>query len=231
MRSRQRGGIAAGAATLGMEVVRDAVADDPAGTPGALELLQRSRAGDGAAFGLLLAQYSRYLSLLARLRIGRDLQGKADADDVVQEAFLEAHRNFTQFRGDTEAEFLAWLRQILAGRLAHLMRHYLGARGRDARLERQLAHDLDESAHGLAGVLVSPASSPSRQAVRREQAVLLADALSALPEHYREVIVLRHLEGLSFVEVAARMQRSEDSVQKLWVRALALLRQSIPEES
>jgi RNA polymerase sigma-70 factor (ECF subfamily) len=57
--------------------------------------------------------------------------------------------------------------------------------------------------------------------------VILADALGQLPEDYREVIILRHLEALPFAEVAARMGRSEDSVQKLWVRALASLRRSL----
>jgi RNA polymerase sigma-70 factor (ECF subfamily) len=78
---------------------------------------------------------------------------------------------------------------------------------------------------------VAPGSSPSGQAARREQAVLLADALDRLPEHYREVIVLRHLEGLPFAEVARRLGRSEDGVQKIWVRALAGLRLALGEES
>lgn len=75
--------------------------------------------------------------------------------------------------------------------------------------------------------LVASTSSPSHRAARREQAVLLAEALGKLSEDYREVIILRHLEQLPFAEVAARMHRSEDSVQKLWVRALARLRQSM----
>jgi RNA polymerase sigma-70 factor (ECF subfamily) len=70
-------------------------------------------------------------------------------------------------------------------------------------------------------------STPSRHAARREQAVLLAEALERLSEDYREVIVLRHLEGLTFPDVAKRMNRSEDSVQKLWVRSLASLRRSL----
>ena len=72
--------------------------------------------------------------------------------------------------------------------------------------------------------LVARTDSPSQQASRREQAVLLADALGKLTDDYREAIVLRHLEGLSFPEVARRMGRSEDSVKKLWARALAKLR-------
>lgn len=193
------------------------------------ELLRAARTGDGAAFGTLLASYERYLALLARLRIGRELQGKVDPADVVQETFLEAHRNFPAFRGETERELLAWLRQILATRLADVVRRYVGAKGRDVRLEQRLAGELDESAAGLNDVLVASATSPSRQAARREQAVLLADALAGLPDHYREVIILRHLEALPFAEVARRMDRSEDSVQKLWLRALGLLRQSLQE--
>ena len=66
--------------------------------------------------------------------------------------------------------------------------------------------------------------SPSQRAIRRERAVLLADAIGKLPDHYREVVILRHLEGLSFRDVARRMDRTTDSVEKLWVRALAGLR-------
>lgn len=201
---------------------------EPASAPE--ELLRLARAGDTVAFGKLLASHERYLSLLARLRIGHDLRSKADPDDLVQEAFLEAHRNFPQFRGTTVAELRAWLRQILAGRLANLVRQYLGARGRDVRLERQITADLDQSSLVLADALVASITSPSGQAARHEQAVLLAEALAALPEHYREVIVLRHVEGLPFAEIAARMERSDDSVQKLWVRALAALRRSFPED-
>jgi RNA polymerase sigma-70 factor (ECF subfamily) len=72
--------------------------------------------------------------------------------------------------------------------------------------------------------LVAPLSSPSQQAARREQAVLLAEALGRLPDDYREVLILRHLEGLSFPELARRLDRSLDSVKNLWTRALARLR-------
>ena len=74
---------------------------------------------------------------------------------------------------------------------------------------------------------VTPQSSPSQQAARREEAVRLADVLCQLPEDYRDVLVLRHLEGLSFPDVAQRMGRSLDSVKNLWARALARLRDSL----
>lgn len=200
-------------------------------TPDPEQLVRLARAGDGAALGQLLEQYRNYLAMLARLQIGRRLQGKVDASDLVQETFLEAYRDFGQFRGTTEQELASWLRRILAWNLANLVQRYCGARRRDVRLERELAAEMDESSRVLDLGLMAKASSPSQQAVRREQAVLLANALEQLPADYREVLMLRHLEELSFPEVARRMGRSLDSVKNLWARALAQLRRVLGGES
>jgi RNA polymerase sigma-70 factor (ECF subfamily) len=190
-------------------------------------LLRLARSGDGPALGHLLELYRPYLALLARLQIGRRLQGKVDAADLVQETYLEAHRDFGQFRGGTESELVAWLRQILATNIANQVRRYYGTQRRDVRLERELVSELDQSSRVLDNGLVASQSSPSQQAARREQAVLLADMLSRLPEDYREVIILRHLEELTFPEIARRMGRSVDSVEKLWARALVRLRRTL----
>ncbi len=152
-------------------------------------LLRAARAGDDGALGALLDLYRAYLSLLARLQIGRRLQGRLDPSDLVQETFLAAGNSFDQFRGMAEAELTAWLRQIMASKVADMVRHNTAGR-RDVRLERQLEEDLDRSSHALSGLLVVPGSSPSQHAVRRENAVLLADALDALPTDYREVLIL-----------------------------------------
>jgi RNA polymerase sigma-70 factor (ECF subfamily) len=189
------------------------------------QLLERARAGDPNALGQLLNLYRHYLSLLARLQVTRRLQGKVDASDLVQEAFLDAHRHFEKFRGTSENQFLHWLRQILAAKLADQWRRYLGAKRRDIRQERVMAADLDRSSALLERGFAASISSPSQQVTRREQAVILANALGQLPDHYREVLVLRHLEGLTFSQVAARMGRTLDSVEKLWLRALARLRE------
>jgi RNA polymerase sigma-70 factor (ECF subfamily) len=188
------------------------------------ELIRRARAGDGDALGQLLERYRNYLLLLTRVQIGRRLQGKFDAADVVQETFLRAHGKFSQFEGATEAEFVCWLREVLASRLAGLVRHYCGTGARNVALERELTRELDQSSRVLDQGLVAAGSSPSHQAARREQAVALADALQHLPEHYREVILLHQVEDLSFPEVAGRMGRSLDSVKNLWIRALTRLR-------
>jgi RNA polymerase sigma-70 factor (ECF subfamily) len=188
------------------------------------QLLCLVRAGQVEAVGPLLELYRNYLSLLARLEIGRRLQRKVDDSDLVQETYLQAHRHFAQFRGTTEAELVSWLRQILADVVAKLVRHYYGTQRRDVRLERDLVAELEQSSRVLGEGLVARQSSPSQQAARREQAVLLADALQQLPESYREVIILVHLEGLGFPLVARRMGRTVDSVKNLWARAVPRLR-------
>jgi RNA polymerase sigma-70 factor (ECF subfamily) len=184
-----------------------------------------ARVGGEAAVGALLEVYRNYLRLLAQIEIGRRLQGKVDASDLVQETFLEAHRNFHRFQGNDEPQFAYWLRQILAARVANLVRHYFGTQGRDIRLEEELAAQMDNSSRMLGHELAGSLTSPSEQAAHREQAVLLADALAKLPTDYREVIVLRHLEGLTFPEVARRLNKTQDSVEKLWLRGLARLKQ------
>ncbi len=196
--------------------------NEPARDPQAL--IRLARAGDGTALGELLELYRQYLTLLARLQIGRRLQGKIDPADLVQETFLEAHRHFAQFHGNTEEVLVSWLRQILAGCLAHVLRRYYGTQRRNLDLERQLADELDRSSHALDRGLFQHSSSPSHKAARREQAVLLADAIARLPENYREVMILHHLEGLTLAETARRLSRTVDSVEKSWARALLQLR-------
>jgi RNA polymerase sigma-70 factor (ECF subfamily) len=193
------------------------------------ELLALARRGDDAALGSLLAVYRHYLAVLASTQIGRRLQGKADASDLVQETFLEAHRHFANFRGATEFEFSGWLRSILAGLIANHVRHYLGTKRRDARLERALAVQLDDMSDTLDRGLAADIKTPSQEAVNREATMRLSKALDLLPPHYRRVILLRQLEGLPFAQVAEQMGRSVESVEKLWVRALAQLRESLGE--
>jgi RNA polymerase sigma-70 factor (ECF subfamily) len=194
------------------------------------QLLHRARGGDAAALGRLLEVYRAYLVVLARVQIGRRLQGKVDASDLVQEAFLGACRDFPQFRGTSEREFLAWLRQILASLLANLVRHYQGTQARDIRLERQLAVELEQSSQALDRGLVAEQSTPSEQAIRREESLLLAEALGRLPAEWRELLILRHLEGLSFPEIARRLGQTVDSLKKQWPRALASLRRLLAGE-
>ena len=177
--------------------------------------------------GELLELYRNYLKLLARAQVDLHLRSRADASDLVQETFLDACRDFHQFRGSTEAALMAWLKKILIYNVAKFIQRQVVAKKRDARrdvsLDRHLAAVNQSSAH-FEAALASPASTPSVQASRRERAAVVADYLAQLPPAYREVILLRNLEGLAFAEVARRMQRSSGAVRILWVRALDHLR-------
>jgi RNA polymerase sigma-70 factor (ECF subfamily) len=172
----------------------------------------------------LLESYRNYLRLLARSGIGDLLRGKADPSDLVQEALLKAHQHFAQFRGQTEAELIAWLRKILARNLADLARRYCAAEGRQVARERSLEDLLDQSADALAQLVATEGSSPSEAAQRRELSVVLADALAELENDYRDVLMLRSIEERDWDDVAQRMDRSPGAVRLLWARALKRLR-------
>jgi RNA polymerase sigma-70 factor (ECF subfamily) len=191
-------------------------------------LLSLAKAGSGPALSRLLERHRGALEVQARLQVGRRLRAKLDFEDLMQELSLEAHRDITQFRGRSEGEFVSWLRKVFATILSNQVRRYLGTRRRDLRRERRIATGRDDTSRAVIDRrLVAPQSSPSQQASRRERAELLAEALQTLPPAYREVIVLRNLEGLSFSDVAERMGRTEDSVKNIWLRALSRLRRML----
>ncbi len=187
-------------------------------------LLEAARARDGTALDTIFDNFTGYLSMLAASQVGPRLRRKLDPDDIVQETLLEAHRQFPQFRGQTGRELIGWIRRILAGQIALTLRRYLGTKRRDVRLERECSDYLDHSADPYDRALIAVEPGPSFAADQREQELLLTGALDRLPRDYREVIVLRQVESLTFGETARRMGRSEDAVQKLWIRALTNLR-------
>jgi RNA polymerase sigma-70 factor, ECF subfamily len=192
-----------------------------------LEALQR---GDAAEVADGLARFRPWLHLLARLQIDAQFRGKFNASDAVQQTLLEACRDLPKFRGRTEAELLAWLRQILAHVLHHQVRGYRGTQQRDVAREVSLEAALAQSSQRLGDMLAAPGSSPSERAARSEEEVILAAVLARLPDDYREVILLRNLEGLSHEAVARHMQRSVGATRMLWARALSRLRQLLQDE-
>jgi RNA polymerase sigma-70 factor (ECF subfamily) len=182
---------------------------------------RRSRPG---ARDRLLEQFRNYLRLLARNGIDISLQGKEDPSDLVQETLLKAHEHFDQFHGRTEAELVAWLRQILANNLTDLARRYYRAGARRVTREQSLEQALLASSAAVDRLLAAEGPSPSESAERRELAVVLADALTELSEDHREVLVLRSLQDRDWDEVAERLGRSPGAVRMLWARALKQLR-------
>jgi len=196
------------------------------------QLFASARAGSTSCLGRLLTLYSNYLKLLIAAQLDDRLRVRVSPSDVVQETFFEAHRDFHQFRGQSTGEFVAWLRKILINNLLHVVEQHLLAEKRDVRREvslEQMGKRLEQSTARLESLLAQPGDSPSRHAQRNEQEIMLADALAELPGDYRQVILLRHVEGLRFEEVARRMDRSSGAVRMLWLRALEKLRKTFPE--
>jgi RNA polymerase sigma-70 factor (ECF subfamily) len=177
---------------------------------------------------LPLERYRDYLRLLARLQLDGRFRGKLDPSDLVQQALLKAHLAQAQFRGHTEAEQAAWLRQILARTLANAVRD-LGRAKRDIALERSLEAALHDSSARLEAWLVAEQSSPSQQAERNEQLVHLAEHLAALPDLQREVVLLRHCQGWPLAEIGRHLGRSRAAVASLLRRGLQQLRQHAQE--
>ncbi|MBI3466890.1 MAG: sigma-70 family RNA polymerase sigma factor [Planctomycetes bacterium] len=196
--------------------------------PSVVSMLERARRNEREPLGELLQLYRNYLTILATTQLDARLRRRLSPSDVVQETMLAAHRDFGQFRGVSERELLMWLRQILIHCLHRAYETHLQARRRDARCEisiEDVSEALDRSIVNFAQVPADRGPSPSAPARQREQAVRLADQLAKLRPDYRDVIVLRNLQGLSFEEVAQRMDRKPGTVRMLWLRAIEKLRQ------
>lgn len=190
--------------------------------PSITDLLPRARLGDRQALEQLFLASVPHIQLLARCRLQHGFQAKFDGSDLVQQTLMEAFRAFPGFTGTTEAEWLAWLRRILAHNAADWIRAYRTGK-RQATLEIPLAGS-GESFPG-ASSLAADISTPSRILLRKEQELRLTAALDQLSPDHREVILLRNLERLPFAEIAERMGRSRPAVQMLWMRALCELRE------
>lgn len=188
------------------------------------ELISAAREGDRQSLGELLANYRAYLTLLGSMHFQRRLQARVSPSDIVQETLLRAHRNFEQFRGQSERELMGWLREILVNALARFVEQHVHAAKRDVRREVSLAQFAETVGNHLQESPAANEPAPADGALAGEDSVLLAHLLSQLPEHYREVLVLRNIEGLSFDQVATRLDRSPGATRMLWLRAIEKLR-------
>jgi RNA polymerase sigma-70 factor (ECF subfamily) len=169
-------------------------------------------------------RYRSYLHLLAQAHLRPRMQARLDASDLVQQTLLDAHQKQAQFRGESEGERLAWLKQILANNLADAVRGMARAK-RDVNRERPLEHEVAGSFSRVEGWLAAVQSSPSQQTVRAEELVRLADGLATLPPAQRDAIVLHHLQGQTLAEVGRQLDKTPAAVAGLLHRGLKQLRE------
>jgi RNA polymerase sigma-70 factor (ECF subfamily) len=179
--------------------------------------------GDEQAQCWPLERYRDYLILLARLQLDLRLQSKLDSSDMVQQTLLTAHQKREQFRGQSEAELVGWLRAILAHTVANELCKFHQAK-RDVTLERSLEAALQQSSVRVELWLAADQSSPSEQAAFNEQLLALARALALLPEEQRQVVELHHLGGWAVADIAAQTGRTRPAVAGLLRRGLQRLR-------
>jgi RNA polymerase sigma-70 factor (ECF subfamily) len=188
------------------------------------QLLVESRTDPDAA-DRLLELYRPVLRLIAEQMIGSGLRRREDASDIVQRTVLEAYAAFEQFHGGSEAEFSAWLKQILRRNVTNLVRDNRAAK-RDVRREKYL-----DAAEGSVSVTwMQPAgkgTSPSQRVIRAEAALNLAEALDQLPDAQRDAVRMRHLEGRGVDDIAEAMDKTPAAVAGLVRRGLQTLREQL----
>ena len=192
-----------------------------------VELLRRARAGDQAAQDRLFSKCRAYVAVVARAQVESWLRSKVDASDLVQQTLLEAHRGMGNFRGTTDAEWLAWLRMILNHNAADFVRRHRGTANRPGRREIPFDAGRADDSRRFVREPSDPGESPSQIVLRREREIEVADAVARLPQDYQDVIQLRNLQRLPFDEVARRMGRSRPAAQMLWMRALRKLEETL----
>ncbi len=174
------------------------------------EVIARVLQGDTALFEIIMRRYNQRLYRVARAILRDD----AEAEDVMQDAYVRAFQHLNQFEG--RAKFSTWLTRIAV--------HEALARAR----RRNRLEDLDTAVDADGdSIMTSTAPSPEQQASRGELNALLEQAVLTLPDHYREVLVLRDIEEMNTADVATTLDITEENVKVRLHRARALLRREL----
>ncbi len=181
------------------------------------QLLPAARDGSDEACGQLWTLVREYLLTVAQRELPVDLRAKVGGSDLVQETLIDAQRNIGRFEGRTQADLLAWLRRILLNHISDANRQLVG-RGQRNRY-RELS--LDGGSSILRPRLpAADGDSPSRMAMAEEEARLIEQVLTQLPQDYRRVIRLRSWDLRTFVQIGQQLDCSPDAARKLWLRAI-----------
>jgi RNA polymerase sigma-70 factor (ECF subfamily) len=189
------------------------------------ELVERAAAGDESARQQLLGAHRDRLKRMVAAHLDRRLAARVDPSDIVQEALLDAYRDFSEYLATRPIPVYPWLRQLAWERLLKCHRAHVKVQkrsvGREQPWELQIP---DESALRLADCLVAAGTSPSRRLIRDELRDRVRAALAAAPPRDREVLIMRHLEEMSAAEIAAALGITERAAKARHTRALERLR-------
>ena len=183
------------------------------------EVIRRVRAGDSDAFGVLVDRYGARIQRLVRGFV----RNEEDARDVAQDAFLKAFARLDRFDG--RSAFYTWMYRIAANTA---MDHNKKVRRRPAPLPLEAPREDDERPSSAPA---APGPSPVQGAMTAELRVRIDRALDALPPVYREVVVLRELEGLTYDDIARVLRLSRGTVESRLFRARERLRASLAPEA
>jgi RNA polymerase sigma-70 factor, ECF subfamily len=183
------------------------------------DLVERFRSGDAAAFRELYEKCQARLAVLVHYRLGASLRPLIDTDDILQETFAAAARDIGGFEYRTPGSFFRWLASIATHAIEDAGRR-AAARRRDGGQRVPL-----RSASHPGGIDPADSLTPSRILFGHERVRDLMRRLDALPEQYREVILLAKVEGLSTAEISAQVGQSREAVALLLHRALTRVRQ------
>jgi RNA polymerase sigma-70 factor (ECF subfamily) len=187
-------------------------------------LLEQVQAGDRDALEGLLTRYQTSLRHFVRARLDRRLAARVDPSDVVQETQLELARRIDDFLRRSPMPFRPWVRKTAAQRLHDLHQHHLRRARRAAGREVALP---ERSSLLLARPLLAGGPSPSSQLAARELAERVAQAVAELAEADREVLLLRHGEGLAFEEIGCLLELEPAAARKRFGRALIRLQKAL----
>ncbi len=170
------------------------------------ELVRRVQRGDGAAFDLLVRKYQHRIAAL----IGRYVSDWSECQDVAQETFIRAYRAIGNFRGD--AQFYTWLHRIAV----NTAKNHLVAGNRRPPTDDI---DVDDAEHFDSGIRLRDNDTPERELMRQQLEQTVMRAVEALPEELRIAITLREVDGLSYEEIAQRMDCPIGTVRSRIFRA------------
>lgn len=194
------------------------------------ELLLRLEAGDDHAFVDLFARYRGRLKQMLEYRMDHRLRTRADASDVLQEVYIDAHQRISHYLKKPELSFYVWLRQLTTQRLIDFYRRHLLAEKRDARLERPLnQHNAGMTSASMAAHLVAHLASPSQLLMQAEMITQIEQTLEGMEDLDREIVALRHFEEMRNSEVAEVLGIKEAAASNRYIRALMRLREALDE--